>query len=295
MNYYPFHVGDYLSHTAHLTEHEDLTYRRMLDLYYQTEKPFTDAKKVARKVRSDQETVEIILDEFFQKDDDGWHNERADVEIEAYYAKKDAQSRAGKASVQAREKKSAPNGVPTEDERRSNGVPTEDERRSNGVPTEGDASFNQPEPDLKSSPPNAREEPNFSLPPEIPPDAWDSWEAHLQSRQPNWRPTNHAKVLSLNRLLTICAKGHEPRAVIEMAIRRGWSDFNEPTPDFDKGKPTNGKPTAGKQRQQSGRRMSASQRVREAMWRKYDGDEPGERLCETDQDSTIDGEVVPDE
>ncbi|NDC25981.1 MAG: DUF1376 domain-containing protein, partial [Proteobacteria bacterium] len=34
MHYYPFHVGDYQAHTAHLTNTEDLAYRRMLDLYY---------------------------------------------------------------------------------------------------------------------------------------------------------------------------------------------------------------------------------------------------------------------
>ena len=34
MNYYPFHVGDYIAHTAHLHPLEDIAYRRMLDLYY---------------------------------------------------------------------------------------------------------------------------------------------------------------------------------------------------------------------------------------------------------------------
>lgn len=34
MNYFPFHVGDYAAHTAHLEPLEDLAYRRMLDAYY---------------------------------------------------------------------------------------------------------------------------------------------------------------------------------------------------------------------------------------------------------------------
>jgi hypothetical protein len=34
MRFYPFHVGDYLSHTRHLSLLEDLAYRRMLDAYY---------------------------------------------------------------------------------------------------------------------------------------------------------------------------------------------------------------------------------------------------------------------
>lgn len=31
MNYYPFHIGDYLTETAHLSWLEDCAYRRLLD------------------------------------------------------------------------------------------------------------------------------------------------------------------------------------------------------------------------------------------------------------------------
>ena len=49
MNYYPFHLGDYAAHTAHLEPMEDLAYRRMLDLYYRTEKPLPlDTAEIAR-------------------------------------------------------------------------------------------------------------------------------------------------------------------------------------------------------------------------------------------------------
>jgi len=89
MNFYPFHIGDYLSHTSHLTDEEDLTYRRMIDLYYQTEEPFTDTAKLARKVRSSFEIVGSLLHEFFVFEDDAWHNKRADVEIAKYKAMKD--------------------------------------------------------------------------------------------------------------------------------------------------------------------------------------------------------------
>lgn len=39
MNYFPFHIGDYLSATRHLSWEEDLAYRRVLDTYYTNEKP----------------------------------------------------------------------------------------------------------------------------------------------------------------------------------------------------------------------------------------------------------------
>jgi hypothetical protein len=89
MNFYPFHIGDYLSHTSHLTDEEDLAYRRMIDLYYQTEEPFTDTAKLARKVRSSFEIVGSLLHEFFVYEEDAWHNKRADVEIAKYKAMKD--------------------------------------------------------------------------------------------------------------------------------------------------------------------------------------------------------------
>lgn len=89
MNFYPFHIGDYLSHTSHLTDEEDLAYRRMIDLYYQTEEPFTDTSKLARKVRSSFEIVGAILTEFFIYQDNAWHLKRADEEIAKYKAMKD--------------------------------------------------------------------------------------------------------------------------------------------------------------------------------------------------------------
>jgi hypothetical protein len=61
----------------------------MIDLYYQTEEPFTDTAKLARKVRSSFEIVGSLLHEFFVFEDDAWHNKRADVEIAKYKAMKD--------------------------------------------------------------------------------------------------------------------------------------------------------------------------------------------------------------
>ena len=40
MHYFNFNIGDYASHTRHLSLLEDLAYRRLLDAYYLSEKPF---------------------------------------------------------------------------------------------------------------------------------------------------------------------------------------------------------------------------------------------------------------
>jgi len=105
LNYYPFHLGDYASHTAHLEPLEDLAYRRMLDLYYRTEKPLpSDMREVARliRMRDEDDAIDGVLAEFFTLTDDGWRHTRCDEEI-ARMQDKQAKARASAAaSVAAR-------------------------------------------------------------------------------------------------------------------------------------------------------------------------------------------------
>jgi uncharacterized protein YdaU (DUF1376 family) len=117
MNFYPFHIGDYISHTSHLTDEEDLAYRRMIDLYYMTEAPFiNDREWIARRVRSTPQIVFELLHEFFElREDDLWHSTRADKEIAKYQylqesGKKGAEKRWGNREVKPTN--SVPNSPP---------------------------------------------------------------------------------------------------------------------------------------------------------------------------------------
>lgn len=86
MHYYQFNIGDYLKHTAHLTPMEDLAYRRLLDIYYDTESPIpNNIPRVSRLLRIEEEIVKTILDEFFVLTENGYKNHRADVEIASYH------------------------------------------------------------------------------------------------------------------------------------------------------------------------------------------------------------------
>lgn len=97
MHYYNFNIGDYIKHTMHLTIEEDLCYRRLLDLYYDTEQPIpTDIPRVSRRLRMGSEIVQTILDEFFELTDEGYRNRRADAEIEDYHAYIEKQRSNGK-------------------------------------------------------------------------------------------------------------------------------------------------------------------------------------------------------
>lgn len=85
MIWYKFYLGEYLTHTTHLSDAEDLAYRRLLDLYYISEKPIPlDMEAVARKIKLDLDITEIVLEEFFVKGVDGYRNYRCDAEIARY-------------------------------------------------------------------------------------------------------------------------------------------------------------------------------------------------------------------
>jgi uncharacterized phage protein (TIGR02220 family) len=88
MHHYPFHVGDYIRATAHLDLIEDCVYRRLIDMYMETEKPIpNDNPGVIRRLRlgSSGLILDSILREFFTLEGDNcWHNSRCDAEIQAY-------------------------------------------------------------------------------------------------------------------------------------------------------------------------------------------------------------------
>jgi uncharacterized protein YdaU (DUF1376 family) len=97
MIWYKFHIGDYISHTMHLDDAEDLAYRRLLDWYYMGEKPLPlDTALVARRIRLDEDVVTPVLNEFFEKTEDGYINSRADKEIGAYSVRVELNRRSAK-------------------------------------------------------------------------------------------------------------------------------------------------------------------------------------------------------
>ena len=103
MHYYQFHIGDYASHTRHLSLIEDLAYRRLLDHYYLHELPIKQ-REIARQIgmREHEQEVLTVLEEFFLSTEAGYINQRADKEIKNFHSKVEQASRAGKASAERR-------------------------------------------------------------------------------------------------------------------------------------------------------------------------------------------------
>ena len=130
MNYYAFHIGDYKSHTSHLSLIEDLAYRRMLDVYYLTESPLPDVKKIARAIcmRENIEDIQTVLDEFFIDTEEGFIHERCEREIKAMNDK------SGKAKLSALKRWSKSDNA--------NAMPESCERNANASNNHANASKN---------------------------------------------------------------------------------------------------------------------------------------------------------
>jgi len=78
MHYYKFNVASWAKDTSHLSLKEEAVYLRLVNFYYDHEKPIPlKTHLVLRKLRmaDESETAELILEEFFNKTKDGWtHN-----------------------------------------------------------------------------------------------------------------------------------------------------------------------------------------------------------------------------
>jgi uncharacterized protein YdaU (DUF1376 family) len=116
MHYYSFHVGDYLYDTAHLSNYEDLAFRRLLDLYYTSEKPIpNNTHEVSRRIRMPNQinAVQTVLEEFFMFDMEKncWFHKRCDETIAAYQAKAERNREVGKLGGRP---KANPSGIPQE-------------------------------------------------------------------------------------------------------------------------------------------------------------------------------------
>jgi len=101
VKWYKFAAAEYQIKTIHLTDAEDLAYRRLLDMAYLSEKPIPlDTNLVSRRVRIDQDIVEQVLSEFFEKTAEGYRNRRVEEEVLAYQTIIERNLKGAKAAAQ---------------------------------------------------------------------------------------------------------------------------------------------------------------------------------------------------
>ena len=104
MHYFQFEIKEWVSNTAHLSLEEEAIYLRLVNFYYDSEKPIpSDIEMISRKLRiANIQMTYAILHEFFTECESGFVHNRCNLEIAKYHAKSEQASRAGKASAEKR-------------------------------------------------------------------------------------------------------------------------------------------------------------------------------------------------
>lgn len=93
MNYYEKHIGDWVKDTVSLTMLEDGAYNRLIDQYYQSEKPLSlDKKLVYRLARAnssaERKAVDFVVETFFDLTEQGYVQKRVEAELTRYSEKR---------------------------------------------------------------------------------------------------------------------------------------------------------------------------------------------------------------
>lgn len=145
MNYYQHHIGDFNNATRYLTLVERALYRDLIEMYYDTEKAIdaSNFDRLARRLMcstNDEKTaLKFVLSEFFDLVDNTYVQSRCEREIADYHAKKEQQSKAGKASAEKRSNKNH-SSVGSESKRKSK----DDQQNLNNSLTSVEQPFNDP-------------------------------------------------------------------------------------------------------------------------------------------------------
>ena len=254
MHYYEFNIPAWVLHTSHLTLEEECVYRRLLDHYYDTEKPIPEeTKPVIRRLRlvNYEHVVIQILSEFFHLEADGWHNNRADIVISEYQAKADKARENGKKGGRPKQNKPIETkpvilANPEETGSKANYklLTINNELETNSLVTpQADADLLIGLDDSTTEKQKKEVAPKFkpeSLADQMPSplcDWWLKWVEYRRSRKLSTKePTWNAQA---NNLIEWGKKGLDPCQAIKSSIDNGYAGLFEPKQQWGS-KPTNG-------------------------------------------------------
>lgn len=115
MFYFSFHITDYRAATAHLSNEEDLAYRRLIEMYYDTEQPIpADTQWVSKRLRVGSEVIDTVLADMFELTEEGWRHARCDKEIAHYHQLAERNRANGKRGGRPKTKGENPDGSQSE-------------------------------------------------------------------------------------------------------------------------------------------------------------------------------------
>ena len=199
MHFFQFHVGDYRAATAHLSNDEDLAYRRLLDMYYDTEQPIPlDIQFVSRRLRLPVDCIQVVLDDFFVHSEQGWMHKRCQEEIVKYQRMKDG----------------GRNGANKRWAKDSNG-----EAIPPLSPTQSPPNANQ-EPITNNHKPVTNNKNDVACPADVSPDCWEAFIAHRKA----------VKALVTERVVNTMRNEADKAGIpledaLDEVVARGWKGF----------------------------------------------------------------------
>jgi uncharacterized protein YdaU (DUF1376 family) len=210
MHYYKFNIGDYARSTRHLTNDEDLAFRRLLDMYYETESPIPlETQWVARRIRIDTDVIEVLLNDMFIRTEEGWRHPRCDAEIDEYHRQAERNRENGKRG--GRPKTAVKHGLEN---------PVGSDWVSSGEPVVTLTT--------KHKPITINHEPVIieGYPLWLPIDSWKGW---VEMRKQRKRPlTDRAKDRAYKKLEALHLAGHDINELLDRSTINGWLDIYEP-------------------------------------------------------------------
>lgn len=228
MNYFEKHIGDWIRDTVSLTMLEDGAYNRLIDQYYQTERPLPiDKKLVYRLARAnstaERKAVDFVIENFFDRTDTGYVQKRAEAELERYSEKRAK----AQASANARWNKSEGNANASQTHHASD-MRTHSCGNAHQTP---DTSNQTPDTRSHKTPPQGKSKDVPEAPEAIKLPDWipeDAWLAFVAMRKKIKAPlTDEAVKLAIDKLGELMQAGHRPRAVLEQSTLNSWRGLFE--------------------------------------------------------------------
>lgn len=201
MHYYKFNIADWNLHTSHLTLEEEAVYFKLINYYYDSEAPIPEeTQTVIRRLRlgSHEETVRLLLKEFFVLEDSGWVNKRCDEEIKKYHQKADRNKSVGKLGGRPKKNK---------------------ELEDNPEKTQTVSKKNPQKTLTKNQEPRTNNQ--LVLPTWLPEKNWNEW---LEYRRSAKKPMSElAMTKFINQLQNFVNQGYDPIKLIDTAIASSWA------------------------------------------------------------------------
>ena len=203
--YYRFFTGDYAKDTRHLSLMQHGTYRLLIDLYMDTEKPLRNElpylhNSLHAKSGKEKKTIEFILNEFFTLTPEGWWSKRCEEEI----AWRQSKSLSAKESIKKRVYERNTNEERTKNERYTIQNQNQNQNQKTVVPAL----------------------PAFELPSWLPKDTWAEYLAHRRAKRAKMTPK--AMDLAIKQLEKFRDAGHNPVKIVEQSILHGWTGLFQP-------------------------------------------------------------------